>query len=588
MSPFICLTWPSADQASALQVDRLEVDLLQGGGWRVERGAPGVRVYNLEDRRLVVQSTAQGRVMVIGDLFDHAGRLAGVADDIPDDALERRAARIVETGWGRYMVVWRDSDGAFRGALRAPCGVGDAAVWRAGAITVVATAAPQALLGRLGPGCGLDWGALHRLAADPFFGVPDSPFAGVTGLPSGALALARAGALELRHIWTPARFAREPVRNDEPAATRLRDAVDLSVRALAEGGEPILAEVSGGFDSAVVAASLRRCDAPVAGWCNHFTQDRSGDERVYAEAVGRALSVDVMLRARPPAEVTPAALARSQFGLRPSVFALDAVYDAETLAVAEMFGAKRLFTGFGGDGLFYSIPNPAIAADLLRHQGLGGLLGGVGDLARWTRKSVWSVARSAFCPPPPTRAMPSAPWVAPLPPEARPPRHPWLEGLEGLSAPKRNHVEEQVLALIAGGTSLRGQALDVVHPLFSQPVLELCLRLPVDRLVEGGRDRALARRAFAERIPTVLHRRRSKGEMGLYYGQALAERLAALREFLLSGRLVERGILLKAPLETVTQEAWLSQHGSFSALLFTAAIEAWVQRWEPISRMRQA
>ena len=50
-----------------------------------------------------------------------------------------------------------------------------------------------------------------------------------------------------------------------------------------------------------------------------------------------------------------------------------------------------------------------------------------------------------------------------------------------------------------------------LSPLFSQPVMELCLRIPTYVLTHGGWDRAVARRAFYHDLPPQIRNRRNKG-----------------------------------------------------------------------------
>ena len=45
----------------------------------------------------------------------------------------------------------------------------------------------------------------------------------------------------------------------------------------------------------------------------------------------------------------------------------------------------------------------------------------------------------------------------------------------------------------------QGNEAERISPLFSQPLMELCLRIPTYVLTEGGWDRAVARRAFYAR-----------------------------------------------------------------------------------------
>jgi asparagine synthase (glutamine-hydrolysing) len=171
---------------------------------------------------------------------------------------------------------------------------------------------------------------------------------------------------------------------------------------------------------------------------------------------------------------------------------------------------------------------------------------------------------------------PSPTWIV----ADEPSSHPWIADIEDLPPAKRLHVANLASALLQYGASRRSKVIDVIHPLISQPILEQCLALPVDLLVQGGRDRALAREAFRARLPSAVYRRRSKGELSAFHSWAMAAALPSLRAFLLDGRLCEQGLIDRARLEPVLEEAYLAQHGGILDILRAAAIEAWVRHWE--------
>jgi asparagine synthase (glutamine-hydrolysing) len=155
-----------------------------------------------------------------------------------------------------------------------------------------------------------------------------------------------------------------------------------------------------------------------------------------------------------------------------------------------------------------------------------------------------------------------------------------MEQTEDLPPAKRRHIEEVAHALLYHGRSQRGQAFDLVHPLLSQPVIEHCLSIPVDLLIQGGRDRALARRAFADDLPRQIAERRSKSELGAHYSLAFSAALPAIREYLLDGRLVQHDLLPRQPLESALESSALAEHGGYIMLARAVAIEAWTRHWD--------
>jgi len=162
---------------------------------------------------------------------------------------------------------------------------------------------------------------------------------------------------------------------------------------------------------------------------------------------------------------------------------------------------------------------------------------------------------------------------------ALPSRHPWLRGLEDAPAGKRLHVDGLARAGLRGlAPSLVG-VLDEVHPLLSQPILETVLGIPADLFVQGGRGRALARAAFADRLPAKILARRSKGELGAFYARSLVAALPEIRAFLRDGLLADRGLVDRDLLGQALEETALAETSPIGAILGALAMEAWVRRW---------
>lgn len=127
---------------------------------------------------------------------------------------------------------------------------------------------------------------------------PRTPFAGVSALPAGHVAILEDGRLEVRRYWDwqfAARGEAVPRRLDE-AVEELRtlfvDAVRLQLRA----DVPVGAYLSGGLDSSAVTAAIRRFSStPLKTFSIGFS-DAEFDERDYQREVARHLATDhVML-----------------------------------------------------------------------------------------------------------------------------------------------------------------------------------------------------------------------------------------------------------------------------------------------------
>jgi asparagine synthase (glutamine-hydrolysing) len=89
----------------------------------------------------------------------------------------------------------------------------------------------------------------------------------------------------------------------------------------------------------------------------------------------------------------------------------------------------------------------------------------------------------------------------------------------------------------------------VLHPLFSQPVVEACLAIPSWEWRAGGIDRAVARQAFAADLPEEILRRRTKGGPDGFCAEIIRHHHARIRARLLDGALARQGILDRVAVE---------------------------------------
>ena len=120
----------------------------------------------------------------------------------------------------------------------------------------------------------------------------------------------------------------------------------------------------------------------------------------------------------------------------------------------------------------------------------------------------------------------------------------------------------------------------MIYPLLAQPIIELCLSLPVELLAGGPDDRPFARAALASRVPDVVRQRRSKGSLTAYFARLLAASRDALLPFLADGCLADAGLLDRAAIARhldPTQLIWAPRPAE---LLTAAAVEAWARYWQ--------
>lgn len=520
---------------------------------------------------------------------------------------ERDAEAIVRSGgralirdhWGRYVAFLRDDDDRWHllrdpsGAL--PCyrmrcrGVELAFSWLPDVLTTpTPVAAPavneNALTAHLL--CGPSGGRLSSLQ-----GVAQV-------LPGECVALgATSGATtgSSTMLWDLVDVAElEPIEDPAIAAEQLRAVSSACVQSWAASYGSVLLRLSGGVDSSIVAACLAagRTDSHVT-CVNYHSPGVDSDERQYARQAAARAHLPLVERERaedfPLARILDAAITPSPVH---HVSRMGSAHmDAELAAAA---GAQALFTGTGGDQLFFEFHQAWAASDYLHLHGLGaGFWTTALDAARLGRTTLWGAVRLALA----DRLQPSVqPLQVPAPPHLFSDKalglaqqilgpgdafgllHPAVQASRRLPLGKRRQVQ-YLLHPVPHHDAFGGEsAPELVSPLMSQPLMELCLRLPTYVLTRGGRARGLARDAFAAELPADIARRRAKGGIAEHVQGALLHNLGFVQELLLDGELVRLGLIDRPRTESLlrgNRTALVNRAGEVHSCLAT---EAWLQR----------
>lgn len=554
-------------------------------GLRTRAEAEGMTVSDLSaDTWLAVagpgcpQVLSVGAWQLIGDVFNRQNPVFGHIDSRDPHGYEKK---MIARFWGRFIGVRLDSKGRLQSLLRDPSGALDCIWWTQGSLTLVASEIPDWLARATGAGWRINPGRIEAALHDPYSTSGDLLLEGPLALAPGALQHVSGG--EPVSLWRPDWIARAaPPMSDEDAACMLRDAVDQTVAGVLRNGGVLAVEVSGGLDSGIVAASLASAGREqVRLWLNAWGPDATADERPWVDVLAAHFGVTATSVPRAAGRLTEERLDQLTLGVRPGLAALDGLHDADWARRFVEAGIETVVTGKGGDALFIQPADIGVFVDLHQERGWRSLLSpALPALARWNERSVWTFVRAAWR----RRETPGAvdepnPLLsAPRHPDL--PRHPWLRDIGDLGPAKRR----QILGVVQGcglhGPSLQTQAVSVIHPLLAQPVVEACLALPVSQLTLGRRDRALARKAFSDRLPGAITSRRTKGEMTAFYGHLIADSLDVLRPWLLDGRLADMGLIDRDKAEAALAREALAWRGGYVDIMTTAAIEGWVRAWE--------
>jgi asparagine synthase (glutamine-hydrolysing) len=591
---FFGLAWAAGDAAGAARArslgERLDGDPAWRRTWRCDR----LSLWTRPERPLPATALPAGCGVLVGqgEPMPGAPPLDRLAPAFASARTAEETAGILSRALcGPYLAILLPPDGGVASLYREPGGAIEGLSWSLEdglqAIASDLVLAPPKLRPRRQA---LDWDRIAIFLGSPSAATTAPLFDGMAAAGPGELLQLGAAAPRPRRIWDPAAFAGEPVTDLVEAQGELVRRVDASVAAIGRRGAPVLAELSGGLDSSIIAGALAEVGATsqVARWVNFAEGRPEADESRYAatvvERLGGALHVEPLV---------PTALAEADFAelgryMRPSIGGADAARDRAERALLQETGATAIVSGQGGDGVFFQFPSALVAADAFQRDGCRTLVSPLlADVARRSRRSAWDVLGQVRA-----AKRGRADWPTSLSTvvtrEARAfaatAEHAWVRAgrARGLPPGKLLHLHGAAVTHIYRGPSRRLEAADLLLPLFSQPVLELCLAIPVPDLAGASYDRPFARAAFAERLPTEVLHRRSKGALGAYFARTVALSLPTLRPYLLDGCLADAGVLDRARLDRALDPAQLLWGGPVAPpdVLIAAAVEAWVRYWQ--------
>ncbi len=523
-----------------------------------------------------------GPWILIGDVFNREPGSRLTSEPADADGFDHK---MMGRLWGRYVGVQTlGPGGALSALLRDPSGALECIVWRQDGLTVAASDAFDWMIDALRPAWRIDYRRLAQALRDPLQSTAPPPLDGVVTVAPGTLQplpLDRPAEI----LWRPADHVRAGAARaltPDQAARLLRSAVDEAVCAFSRRSADLAAEVSGGLDSSLVAASLvAQRQAPLRLWLNGYGETPQSDERRWVAALAETLDIPVTSVPLSAPAVSLAALEEVSGDWRPGLNALDTHHDRLWAERVRTAGATALMTGKGGDSVLVQTATTDVFTDRWLQDGWRSVLSpDVRALARLGETSVWSMIAEArrYGRSGPKPFLRDEGLLAPI--DQTVGVHPWLAGCEAFGPAKRLQVAGVTDNVSRHAPSLQTRAIDVLNPLCSQPVMEVCLAIPTPLMTFGGRDRGLARHAFADRLPRLIAERRSKGNLTRHYGRMVLDSLAVLRPWILEGRLMAEGLLDRTATETLLTRESLMWRGHYAEIMVAAAFEAWVRVWE--------
>lgn len=565
--------------------------------WTCALDTKGLCVYHVGERVPSSQSYRLDREagIVLGRLFRRSANANNESQQITLNEGETQRIQesegrcLIEHYWGHYVAILRSIDGTHVRILRDPTGAMPCLSTNYQGVDVIFSDIDDCVaLGLVRDT--INWDHIAAYLQYPRLVTKDTGLRSVQQVLAGECVDIGVNGTTKTFYWSPARIHDAQVVEDRHQAMReLRDAIQYCVEAWASCFDEVLLSLSGGLDSAVVLACLSERTVKANVICeNYYTEDMQGDERAYARKAANLAKVELIelpLRASDHRSLD-SMFTGTKFA-RPAETQLPMEIELHRERLAKERNVEAVFSGQGGDHFFQQSATPHIAADYARRHGLRPeILGVIADTARFTRRPIWSVMATVFSAGILHRQ--NDPYVLQQPlflseatSDALKPsdfRHPWVDDATHLPPNKVN----QITAIVHSQNLYRRRChyASAVHPLISQPIIELCLQIPSYTLTYGGIDRALVRDAFCGKVPPEITRRRSKGVTAGTFSQLFVRNLPFLREFLLDGLLVRESVLDRRKTEAnLSESEILGNPHHFFPMVSAIFAEAWLRNW---------
>lgn len=530
-----------------------------------------------------------------------------------DAVVRSRGRTLISEFWGYYVAVIYDSDRSSGIVMRSPASSLPCFHYQIGTLHLFFSSPEDLVTLNIAP-LTVNWDSIAAQMVGGDFLTSETGFNEITALDCGESIECNPIDIVKRVYWDPHDFLRRRTpRSFSEASRTVRCVIDYGVNTLSRAHKNVLVNLSGGLDSSIVLGALSRSpNKPTLTAVNYYS-DGGGDERYYARLMARHAHCRLIESAR-NLNLDFRRFCDGNLTARPVLNFSAPDVDSRNAALARDCNASAIFDGELGDNIFGRWPTPGVLVECLRHTGIRPqLLSILIDYAILTRQSVWraisltvrerraveqghefnvlkklqqrygvtraksltlaSTAAERYCASMGDRFL-----------------HPWLRQARAI-APGSDKL---LFGLVAVTSPLFHSPFSgrkdppPISPFLAQPVIEVMLQIPGYLHCRQAQDRAVARAAFSDSLPAeIANRGLSKGGPDLWAKSVVDNNLAFIREFLLDGMLVKRGLLDRSKLEIVLSPKIVKSTAVVGDIFAKLYIEAWLAKALPCAVRRR-
>lgn len=606
---YVAFVWHTGNTSAGQHVEILTCRLRSlSDQWCTVFSGPGLCILCADVRKRSAEPylLEGGRGAVLGTLFERStSRRATLDANATQAVIESRGQRLIDSYWGRYVAFMIDPRSATKWVLKDPTGNLPCFTTSLHGIDIFFSSVADCE--RLLPGhFSINWRYVAARVVASWLPVSESPLNSLVELCGGECLEIR-GTTRLRSLlWHPLSICRNYAFDNAPeAANALRAGVRDCLEAWATCYSHILHRLSGGLDSSIVLRELRSVSPSSRITClTYFIPDGYSDERKWARlALGSIDEYCTHIEQPRDAGVNLHDVLR----VPPSEHPVSILAYIETGPVerqlTEELQISAIFTGDGGDSLFGRHAKQFAVQDYYSRYGIRSMLFKIAsEIALLKGESVWKVLfdslRNAFfhddINQERRRLMLSRSLVPSEVIRARCERrlfeHPWFASVNEIPWGIVRQLDLLIVPQYFYDPLCDPGFRDAerVFPLYSQPIVELCLRIPLHLHFLGGQDRGLARLAFSGDVPKEILARQWKDRAPRFFESMLRSNLRFIREILFDGLLVKERLIERERLMEALSESPNRAPVRPGEILDHISVESWLQTWARASSASQA
>lgn len=565
-------------QPSTLQKIKFKNGIILGGS---------TQTSSHKNNHVIQMPAKQG--IIVGKLFDSMHHKPIDTHDPKLQFIALNPASLTRNFWGRYVGALYDNQNHQCTLLRDPQGLS----------TIFYTIQPDGILfsteiSLLYDACdqkpSIDMTYFAEYIINSNQALSTTPFESIKELlPGMSLTIDTHNNITQQQLWNIENLDYTCIKNEEEFEHELLHTLKACTKVWTEDSHGVCVELSGGTDSSALLILLRDIlpEHKKLIAINYIdSKNSSSNEIEYAQEVADICNVSLQfIDSQTSSIIDP--IPHTWRPNKPNTFLLFYNENKQLIQLLEQQQCTEIMNGQGGDHVFLAPqPKEAIADYWLEH-GLRGIKKPLQELTDTYRMPLWELfttntkALSYYYRNKHIETKINAPILNLSFMKQIKQQEFYLQpSLKKFYPAKAKHIQNLAHGIIYADRNNRLPGYTFTHPLLSQPVVELGLKIPTYQSFDNNYDRIFFRRAVSRiQKPKALWRRVKGGTTGTMMAQ-FALHAEEIQQTIMQGMLAKSGMI---NVQWVEQQLTKTRHGQTDnmwPLLYLLTAQMWLNQWK--------